>query len=387
MSNSKEHTQIQNIGNPALIATALAPAIQQNAPAMIKTTTGVIKTVLIILGVSGGAFLIYKWASAQRRKQIMAKAGVEPDIKATIDIYNAIPSGLKKGEGGIFNPFGLISDLGNKIATIWQSADTKRILDISKRITDNKRVFKLFRILYDEDLYQLLSKVLSPEDLDLFMAHSGKEHSASTTPAMPKNNIILTTKSVRIRKTPINQEAIYSNSSIWDKIKNSASEVLRRYTESNIIGTAELDKFIGITTGREVADEEGKTVFVEFYGAKFGKLKWDTVAYVWKGGIRVLTKEQAIKEFGSIENMTKKRTYFLNPSKLSGIETGTGKNIKSTLSTTIYDENFYPLSSVDKDFFLGKAVSAFEQDGIIYIKFITQSGTERFIDARCVEEL
>ena len=376
--------KIENIGNPALIATSLAPAIKENAPIIIKTYTSFLKTFLILLGVSGSLFLGYKWAAAKRKRQLEAKAGQDVDIKAAIDIYNAIPAGLKQGEGSIWNPFGFVTDFANKIATIWQSTDTDRILEISKRIKDNKRVFKVFRILYGEDLYQLLSKVLTPANLDLFSAHSGPTHSASLTPAIPKNNLVITTTSVRVRKTPINQEGIYSNSSLWSKIQNLTSEAIRRYTDSNIVATAENDKFLGITTGREVTDEEGKTVFTEVLGLKKGGTKWDTTIYVWKGGIRTLTKDQAITEFGTLKNLIATKAFYLDPAKLSGID-DKSEIIKTIAKATVYDENMRPLTSVGSGVALGKQTGYLNTGKNVFVKFFTVNGTERYIDKRFTE--
>ncbi|MFA6925059.1 MAG: hypothetical protein WC223_12510 [Bacteroidales bacterium] len=378
--------KIENIGNPVLVATALAPAIKENAPVIIKTSANFIKTFLIILGVSGTLFFGYKWAAAKRRKQLEAKAGQDADIKAAIDIYNAIPAGLKKGEGSLWNPFGFVTDIANKIATIWQKTDTDRILDISKRIKDNKRVFKVFRILYNEDLYQLLSKVLSTSDLDLFTAHSGPTHSSSVTPAIPKNNIVISTKTVNVRKTPLNQEGVYSNSSVWNKIKNLSSEVIRRYTQSNIIATVDNDKFLGITTGREVTDEEGKTVFTEVLGIKKGGSKWDTTIYVWKGAIRTLTKEQATKEFGTLKTLITNKAFFIDPAKLSGLD-DESVIIKSVAKATIYDEQMKPLSTVDKNYALGRVTGSLNTGERVYVKFFTVNGTERYIDKRFVEAI
>ena len=385
MSNKKPSSDIQTIGNPALIATSLAPAIKENAPVLIKVYTNFVRTLFIVLGIAGGSFLIYQWAASQRRKQLASKAGQDPDIKAAIDIYAAIPAGLRKGEGSILNPFGLISDLFNKIATMWQRTDTERILEISKRIKDNKRVFTVFRILYNEDLYLLLTKALSPSDLDTFIAHSGPTHSASLTPAAPKAYAIFTTKAVRIRKTPVNQDNV-SSSSVWSWISNKSSELVRKTTGygSNIIGTAENDMFLGLTTGREVSDEDGKTVFTEFKGLKKGATKWDTIAYVWKGAIRTLSKEQLYKEFGTIENVVKK-TFYLDPAMFNGVN-GLDIQIKSIAKATIYNEFMHPISKVGSGYLLGQMTGTLNTGTAVYIKFITTNGTVRYIDSRCVAE-
>ena len=386
MSNKKPSSDIQTIGNPALIATSLAPAIKENAPLIIQTYTSFMKVIFITLGISGGGYLLYKWGAAYRKKKLMERSANDPDIRAAMDIYAAIPKGLKTGDGSIFNPLGFVTDLLNQVALIWQNTDSERILEISKRIVNNEKVYEYFRVLYGEDLYPLLQKALSKTDLDLFIAHSGKSHSSSLTPALPKANALFVTKTVRIRKTPVNQEANYSNASLTTKIINAGTELIRRTagTGSNIIGTAEVDKFLGFSTGREVADEDGKTVFVEFNGIKKGKAKWDTQAYVWKGAIRALNRDQIIKEFGAVEKLIDK-AYFLDPDKLSGLD-GESIPIKSTSKATIYNEFMHPISRVGRGFFLGRMTGTLNTGTVIYIKFITTNGTVRYIDSSCVSE-
>ena len=387
MTTTKINTDIQSIGNPALIATALAPAIKENAPMLIRSYTNFVKIFFIALGVSGGGYLLYKWAAAYRKKKLMEKSANNPDVRAAMDIYAAIPQGLKSGQGSIFNPLGFVYDFINQVARLWQSTDTDRILDISKRIVDNEKVYRYFRVLYGEDLYPLLQKALSKTDLDLFIAHSGKTHSSSITPALPKANALFVTKTVRIRKTPVNQESNYSNSSFTSKIWNAGTELLRRTagTGSNIIGTAEVDKFLGFSTGREIADEDGKTVFVEFNGIKKGKTKWDTPAYVWKGAIRALNKDQIIKEFGAVDKLINK-AFFLDPEKLNGLD-GEVIKIKSIAKATVYNEFMRPISHVNAGFVLGTIVGSLDTGTKLYLKFLTSEQTTRYIDSQCVAEV
>ena len=387
MTTTKKNTDIQSIGNPALMATALAPAIKDNAPMIIRSYTSFVKVLFITLGVSAGGYMLYKWAAAYRKKKLIEKSVDDPDIRAAMDIYAAIPQGLKKGDGSIFNPLGFVTDFLNQVSRIWQSTDTDRKLEVSKRIVDNKKVSKYFRLIYGEDLYPLLQKALSKTDLDLFIAHSGKTHSSSITPALPKANALFVTKTVRIRKTPVNQENNYSNSSFTNKIWNAGTELLRRTagTGSNIIGTAEVDKFLGFSTGREVADEDGKTVFVEFNGIKKGKTKWDTPAYVWKGAVRALNKDQIIKEFGAVDKLINK-AFFLDPDKLSGLD-GEIIKIKSITKATIYNEFMRPISQVNAGFVLGTIVGSLDTGAKLYIKFLTSEQTTRYIDSQCVAEV
>ena len=385
MTTKKGNTDIQSIGNPALMA--LAPAIKENAPLVIRSYMSILKVLFITAGVGTGGYLLYRWAAAYRKKKLVEKSAVDPDVRAAMDIYDAIPAALKKGDGSIFNPLGFITDFMNQVARLWQSIDTDRILEVSKRIVDNKKVYRYFRVIYGEDLYPLLLKALSKTDLDLFVAHSGKTHSASITPALPKANALFVTKTVRIRKTPVNQETNYSNSSITSKLWNAGTELLRRTTGtgSNIIGTADVDKFLGIATGREIADDDGKTVFVEFNGIKKGNTKWDTPAYVWKGAVRALNKDQIIKEFGGVDKLINK-AFFLDPDKLSGLA-GENITIKSIARARIYNEFMRPISYVNNGYYLGKVVGTLDTGTQVYIRFQTSEGATRYIDSQYAAEV
>lgn len=291
--------------------------------AQAATSPGVIKAAKATLGILGIAVLgfgIYKFIAYKRKKDLAKKAISDTDVGIAIDIYNAIPAGLKKGEGSLFNPFGFVSDIGSQIALVWKTTDTKRILDLSKRIKDFKRVTVAFNVFYGQDLYNLLGKVLTTIEMDLFKARAGSEGAVtSLTPRVTPGLYVITTSNVFLRKRAENTR----QTTYWQYIT-------KIFDKSTIIQSAKIDKYIGRTTGREIYDETGKTNFVEIAGyayrtyseiltaiAKYN-FKTNAIFYVAKGNIRTLTEAEMLKEFGSINNLYKK-TCIVNPDKLSGL--------------------------------------------------------------------
>ena len=92
-------------------------------------------------------------------------------------------------------------------------------------------------------------------------------------------------------------------------------------SKSNKIGTVPFGKILGLTTGREVFDEDHNVVFVEVH-------VWDTknkihIAYAWKGGLKFLTIPELLKEFKTRDYaaiLRSKHLYRFNPAELNGTE-------------------------------------------------------------------
>ena len=381
-----------NIGNPMAAMAASAaieksmPIIERNAPVIIQKTTVAIRNTVLILGGIGLLYFGNKWITNQRRKNVASKAGEDADIRAAMDVYTAIPAGLKKGDGSLFNPFGFINDVANQIKLIWQRTDTDRILEVSKKIKDIQKVFKTFRLLYEEDLYTLLNQILSPTDLDLFINRAGPSHTSSSTAVIPKGRVVLTTQKVNLRKTPVNTEAAKGNYTYFKDILKWTEEKIRQFTGDNIIETIEPDKFIGMTTGREVYDEAGKTVFVEIFINRNGvNNKFDTPVYAWKKALRFLDKDQITKEFGDLRNLVTRKLYRINPNKLSG--TGGQAIIISTNKAAIYNENMQPVGMVDNSVILGEITGSLNTVKDIFIKFRNVQGFERYVNAVNVKKI
>lgn len=185
-----------DLGNPALVAAAanVVAAKQQNkannntpvvinppaAPAADGKTTAPAAPIILknrrhipLIGglIVGGVVIIggISLVKNSRKKKILNEVDTNANYRAAQTIYNAIPDGLKKGNGSLFSPFGFVTDIGNKIALMWQSTDTNRILDIAKtQITNYDETLKAFRVLYGEDLSALLNKVLTMQELNNF---------------------------------------------------------------------------------------------------------------------------------------------------------------------------------------------------------------------------
>jgi len=71
--------------------------------------------------VIAGAGLIYfgrKYLKKVSQNKLLRQAGTKPEVRAAVDIYQAIPDGLKKGQGGLFNPIGLAKDAMKQIKRI-----------------------------------------------------------------------------------------------------------------------------------------------------------------------------------------------------------------------------------------------------------------------------
>ena len=145
-----------NIGNPLVVATA-AKMISDKSPQIMK---GVRTGSMVI----AGAGLIYfgrKYMKRLAQNRLLKQAGSNPEVRAAVDIYQSIPDGLKKGQGGLFNPIGLANDALNQVKRIWQRTDTDRLLNVAKGIhsqnLDIDKVYRYFYKIYGEQLYLLLN--------------------------------------------------------------------------------------------------------------------------------------------------------------------------------------------------------------------------------------
>lgn len=299
----------QGVGNP-MVAVKVATETFKRIPAIASGLRAG-------LGIVGTIALVYFGSKALKRfrqNRIMQKAGDDPDIRAAMDIYMAIPDGLKKSQGSLFSPTGFISDAINQIARLWTSTNTERILEVSKRITNLDRVFKSFYIIYEEDLYSLLSKALTPSELDVFM-NLTKTGSFSRTKKAETNLLVYTIKPVTIRKTP-------------KKIDSASWE---RLTNSNIITNVPAGKIIGWTTGIEIPDEAKTVVFTEVKAYADFETKPEHIVYAWKGALKFYTKSGYDTEFGNLITALKKYLFRFKSSDLSGINMKT-KSIKKEVS-------------------------------------------------------
>jgi len=297
MVNKEQH----NIGNP-LIAASAAKVISENSPMVMKG----VKTGSMVIAGAGLIYFGRKYLKKIAQNKLLKQAGTNPEVRAAVDIYRAIPEGLKKGQGGLFNPIGLAKDAVNQVKRIWQRTDTDRILNIAKSIhsqnLDIDKVYRYFYKLYDEQLYLLLNTALESNDLARFNNYASSG-TASTSPKVNSQKYaVVKVNNLNVRKTPENMS--------WTQI----------LTKSNKIGTVPFGKILGLTTGREVYDEENKVVFVELS-------VWDSknkihTAYAWKGGLKFLTVPELQKEFKTNDYSALLRSNHLfrfDPNSLSGV--------------------------------------------------------------------
>lgn len=305
MAHRSRRYNTQGVGNPLLIAAAaskVGESIVTRAPAI---TRG-IRTVL---GVSGAALLVYfgyKGIKKWNQNRLMQKVATDVNARAAMDIYNAIPEGLKKSKGGLFNPAGLITDLYSQVERIWTSTDSERILEIAKRITNTKDCFHYFQVIYGEDLYTLLSKALTEDQLDVFM-NVVKTGSYSKTIRPKQGLYIYTTKGVTVRKTA-------------EKKDNTM------FSFGNKVANVPAGKILGRTTGQEPRDNKNNVIYIEFNPfININKLSDNSISkqniYAWKDALKFYTKDEMEAEFGmTLPKIFQKYLYRFDESDLSGFK-------------------------------------------------------------------
>lgn len=263
------------LGNPLVVASALQMA--QN-PGVQKAGK-----VIVVTGVAATAvYFGNRYRKKLRQNRLLKKAGTDPEVQTAINIYSSIPAGLKKDTVSFFNPAGLIADVGNDIARIWQSTDTERILKIAKGINDNKlslkKIYKHFYNIYGEHLYPLLQKAMKSEDLIKF-SNVSKSGSVSVTAATKKASyaFVKVSGGVVIREKP--------------DVPNWAL----KQAGYNKIGIVPYGKIAGIATGNEVYNKEDDVVFVELtvFDTKGKKHR----AYAWKGAFSFHTEKVSAKMY------------------------------------------------------------------------------------------
>ncbi len=254
-------TEKETLGNPMAI---MAATEMLSNPKVIKG----VGTGLMIGGLGLGAWLAARWIKKKRQQALLNRAGTDPEIRAVVNIFSAIPAGLKKGQGSLWNTFGLIKDMGNKIATIWQSTDTENILAVAKDIHANnldlKKIYSKFNTIYEQALYPLLQEAMDIKDLNKFTNLSSSGTVSDTQKLMKSQYALVKVNSgVTIREKP--------------DVPNWASQQIG----TNKYGVVPFNYVAGIATGVETYNKEDDTVFVELliYDKEYKIHK----AYAWKG--------------------------------------------------------------------------------------------------------
>lgn len=272
-----------NIGNPAAIYAAAEIANSEQGQKLIKRATGNVeraqniarktgKVAAISVITIGAGFLAYKGIKYANKQRLLKKAVSDPEVKTAVDIWNCVPDGYKnKFKLVELNPLNRIGYAYEEIAKLWQSSNTDRIMTLAKRIYDNKykinRISRVFKTLYEIDLYTLLNKVLTPTQLDVFSNYIYRG-SGSVTPQVTAGLYAITKKPVTLRTDP----KIPGFTDYENDVKNVGTGV-----------------FIGQVTGREEIFNSGSktTVFVEIlaYSSKVNSKKFSTPVWAWKGAL------------------------------------------------------------------------------------------------------
>lgn len=275
------------LGNPLLVASTAKNIAKRAANSnAVKNIAG---SGVKIIGVAVITYAGYKGYKSWRIASVKKKAFENPDIKAAMDIYDAIPAGLKKGKGGFLNPFGFIADAGNTIARIWQDTDTERLMKIAPKIKNMKKVAGYFQLMYGESLYALLNNALDKRQLNMFLNYAkSKGQSASETEIIKAGRWAICKKSsgVHVRSTPVVDNGRF-NTGIG----------------SNSMGVCPYNRVAGISTGREKISDDGKTIFVEIKIYDKRTKKFSKIAYAWKGGFDFKTSSEIKKVHGKLSKL------------------------------------------------------------------------------------
>lgn len=280
-----------NIGNPAAIYAASEIAkSEEGQKAMQRITTDVnrvqkvVKTTGKVVGISiltaVVAYLSYKGIKYANRQALLKKAVSDPEIKTAVDIWNCVPDGYKNKFKLIeFNPLKRIEFAYDEIATLWKGTNTDRLMQLAKRIYDNKlkvnRISRVFKTLYGMDLITLINKVLTPAQNDVFSNYIYRG-SGSVTPKVAEGLYAISKQAVTLRSAPNIPGFFYPE----NKIKNIGAGIL-----------------VGQVTGREETYTESNksTVFIEIlvFNSKVNKSKYSTPVWAWKGALDFVDKQKA----------------------------------------------------------------------------------------------
>ncbi|MDD3686734.1 MAG: hypothetical protein PHE56_08200 [Bacteroidales bacterium] len=291
------------IGNPALVSAVLSTKQGQQAIdkavdqaiTSISLAKKVRRVALIAVGTGILAYGSYKGIQYARRQSLMNKSATDPHVKSAIDIYTAIPEGYKNKWKAInLNPFANLTNAYAEIETLWKSANTERIMQVAKRIYNNKlkfrKVSKYFKIIYHLDLMKMLNKVLTTDQIDVFSNYVTRG-TGSETSKQQAGNVAIAKMAVHLRSEPN---------------KPGFAE------KDNVVYTIQAGKVAGQITGNEETFVDGtkSTVFVEImaYDSSVNSKKYSTPVWAWKNGFLYMSKQEAINKYGSLRVEDIKKT-------------------------------------------------------------------------------
>lgn len=246
--------------------------------------------------VAGASYLGYKGIKIMRRNALMKKALSDPEVKASVDVWECIPDGFKNKWSVLtfLNPISTVSNAYSEIETLWKSANTERIMLIAKRIYEQKlnlkKIQRHFKTLYGIDLIAMLNKVLTSTQIDVFSNYVTRG-SGSTKAPVEQGKLAVVKQSVHLREEPL---------------------VPAWYSANNVVRTAAARTIAGQATGREETFTDGSTsiVFVELmaYNSATNSSKYSTPVWAWKGALEFMSQDEVKRIYGNLKATDVKQT-------------------------------------------------------------------------------
>jgi len=275
---------MSKLGNPALLPIiASNPQVREKAA---ETTVRVKKTIGFVgkgLLVVGGIFLTRLAIRNMQKQAIQKKISSNHNYRAAVKIYNLLPANLKSKS--LFDPETIIDNLISTVFPFLPKTETQQILNVAKEITEFNETQKAFNILYRSNLVEVLQKVLSPSDFNLFFNYAN-QHKPGSVEVKPAN---LEKKGFRVVTTT--ETTVYS---ITKSSTNKLSTVvqLKQSIPAGVsLGIFEGAKVNGLSTG----DTR------EFYVCKFGQNQGHTAYLLVSSRSCRLIKYSANNSFKKIQ--------------------------------------------------------------------------------------
>lgn len=299
---------------------------------------------LIKAGLLIGLYLVVKKTLAAAGKNI-ADAKLDTDPAA----------GQARSLNAAMNPS------GSDWLRSFDGTNTQAIYEIAAQITKLDDVQTYYKLQHEgtRDLNDDLESELGSEGYQKFLAlatkgKTGNPKYSKERVDIPANKWVITIKDANIRTTPKNMS--------------------RFNPTNNIVKLVGAGKAIGVATGKFAYDEQGDTTFIEFYtlGAKAAGKHF---FYVAKSQIEYLSNEEKIKREKS------GKLPFEVLAGLNGITEQPQTQVVTKRSALIYDEEFKPITIVQKNIIVGFPIMTLNSEKGSYVKVQTVEGNQRWIRA------
>ncbi len=272
----------------------------------------------------------------------------------------------------------------------FDSTNEDAIFNIAKSITNLDAVIKAYRQLYDGDLMSDLQSELDTEDYQKFLSivttNSNKQGGAPPVVWAQKASMVVAKKDVTLRKTP---DASYHGAFYEDK------------DDDNIVMVAKAGSFIGYSTGLQKFDSKNNVKFIAV-GFIYKKDGLPASLKPYAGQKRtfwVSSSSDYVDIFPKYKTMFEvypntvvsvaymKPMDYYDQKKTSGVSGPTGPAVVSRWTTEILGEKFQPIANVKPRTLLGVYLGSLNTGSKKYVKFLTESGTERWADSETIQIL